>query len=55
MGQKVTDQKKAKVLNLLSQHYSVNYVARNQNLSQCEVRKIRRDEYQKEEQKQLQS
>ena len=52
-GKKVTDPKKAKVLNLLGQHYSVDYVARNQNISQREVRKIRRDERQKEEQKQL--
>jgi len=52
-GKKVTEQKKAKVLNLLGQHYSVDYVARNQNISQREVRKIRRDELQKEEQKQL--
>jgi len=52
-GKKVTDQKKAKVLNLLDQHYSVDYVARNQNLSPSEVRKIRAEERQKEEQKQL--
>ncbi len=52
-GKKVTEQKKAKVLSLLAQHYSVDYVARNQNLSQREVRKIRGEERQKEEQKQL--
>jgi len=52
-GKKVTEQKKAKVLSLLDQHYSVDYVARNQNLSQREVRKIRREALWREEQKQL--
>ncbi len=52
-GKKVTERKKDKVLNLLGQHYSVDYVARNQDLSQREVRKIRREALSREEQKQL--
>jgi len=52
-GKKVTDPKKAKVLNLLSQGYTPRYVASNQGISEREVRKIRRDALRKEEQKQL--
>jgi hypothetical protein len=52
-GKKVTDPKKAKVLNLLAQGYAVGYVASNQGISEREVRKIRGDERQKEEQKPL--
>ncbi len=52
-GKKVSDPKKAKVLQLLDEHYSVDYVARNQDISPSEVKKIRRDALRKEEQKQL--
>ncbi len=52
-GKKVTEQKKAEVLDKLNQRYSVKYIASNQDISQREVRKIRRDALRKEEQRQL--
>ena len=51
-GKNVTEQKRAKVLQLL-EYYSVDYVASNQNISSSEVRKIKRAARRKEEQKQL--
>ncbi|MBA7658743.1 hypothetical protein ES703_66702 [subsurface metagenome] len=52
-GKKVTEQKKAKVLDMLDEHDSVDHIARNQDISKSEVRKIRRDALRKEEQRQL--
>ncbi len=52
-GKKVTESKKAKVLDLLAQGYAVGYVASNQGISPREVRKIRRAALLKEEQKRL--
>lgn len=40
-GKKVSEKKKAKVLQLLKQGYSVSYVAFSQRISESEVRKIR--------------
>jgi len=52
-GKKVTEQKKAKVLDMLDEPYSVDHIAKNQDISKSEVRKIRRDALRKEEQRQL--
>lgn len=52
-GKKVTEEKKAKVLDMLDEHYSVDYIAKRQDISKSEVRKIRRDAPRKEEQRQL--
>lgn len=52
-GKKVTNKKRTKVLNLLGQHYSVSYVAKNQDISESEVRKIRRDACREQEQKEV--
>jgi hypothetical protein len=50
-GKKVTEEKKARVLAMLHQNYSVEYVASNQGISEREVRKIRLEALRKEEQR----
>lgn len=52
-GKKVTDQKRAKVLNLLAQGYTAGKVASNQDISESEVKKIRREAHRKGEREPL--